>query len=93
MELKDALKNQSLSRDEAITYAKKYIEINRYSFAQKIIFNYLRENNFDEELLEILADVYFFNGDYKKAKKFILLLIEKLKMITINNIFFKRYKG
>lgn len=79
MELKDALKNQSLSRDETITYTKKFIEINRYSFAQKIIFNYLRENNFDEELLEILADVYFFNGDYKKAKKVYSTINRKAK--------------
>jgi glycosyltransferase involved in cell wall biosynthesis len=79
MELKDALKNQSLSRDETITYAKKYIEINRYSFAQKIIFNYLRENKFDEDLFEILADVYFFNGDYKKAKKLYSTIYKKTK--------------
>ena len=79
MELKDALKNQSLSRDETIAYAKKYIEINRYSFAQKIINNCLRENNFDEELLEILADVYFFNGDYKKAKKVYSTINRKAK--------------
>lgn len=79
MELKDALKNQSLLRDETITYAKKYIEINRYSFAQKIIFNYLRANKFDEELFEILADVYFFNGDYKKAKKIYSTIYKKSK--------------
>lgn len=79
MELKDALKNQSLSRDETITYAKKYIEINRYSFAQKIIFNYLRANKFDEELFEILADIYFFNGDYKKAKKLYSTIYKKSK--------------
>lgn len=79
MEVKDALKNQSLSRDETITYAKKYIEINRYSFSQKIIFNYLRANKFDEELFEILADIYFFNGDYKKAKKLYSTIYKKSK--------------
>lgn len=77
MELKDALKNQFLSREETITYAKKYIEINRYSFAQKIILNYLRVNDFDKELFEILADVYFFNGDYKKSKKLYSTIYKK----------------
>ena len=79
MEFKDALKNQTLSREDTINITKKYIEINRYLFAQKTIYNYLKTNKFEEELVEILADIYNFNGEYKKAKKLYSTIYKKSK--------------
>jgi glycosyltransferase involved in cell wall biosynthesis len=81
MELSVALKNQPLSRIETLNFAKKFIEINRYSFAQKIIINYLKNNKYDDELIDILADIYYFNGDYRKALK----LYSTIKKKSIND--------
>jgi len=77
--LKRILNAQSSNERTLYYMCLIYRNLKKWSLCKKMAYDYMKKYGQHWKILEVLGDVYHFEGDYRKANKFFLRSIKKVK--------------